>query len=471
MTKPVVAIAGASGFVGSALIDALTADHPIIALGRSRASDPAELHSTNHVIWRKCDLFSLLEVEKALLGADIAIYLVHSMIPSAKLTQGNFVDMDLILADNFARAAKKAGVRQIIYLTGLIPDENYENLSDHLRSRLEVEQALAGHDVPVTALRAGLVVGPGGSSFDMMYRLVKRLPVMILPRWTKTLTHPIALSDVIDLITYCLDRNETFGKTYDIGGPDVMTYQDMLAQTAEALGLKRTFFRVPFLSPKLSRLWIRLITGVSFSLISPLIESLKHPMVAQNRELQDQLGQNGVSFIDAVRDAIEKEYANPQKQYKKKAPSPEKDVRSVQRLLLPTGKDARWVAKFYAQWLPEFMRPFLHVDVDETGSCSFYLSGIKKPLLILSYSNDRSTRDRTLFYITGGILSQTREGHRGRLEFRNVLNNRYVLVAIHDFSPTLPWYLYNATQAIVHLWVMHQFGKHLTYLDDLVHEK
>src|SRR5690606_17786672 len=151
-------------------------------------------------------------------------------------TQGDFSDHDLVAADNFARAASHAGVRQIVYLGGLVPEGD---LSAHLRSRLEVEHALAQHGVPVTALRAGMVVGPGGSSTDIMLRLVRRLPAMICPSWTTTLTQPIALSDCVELLTWCLGETRTFGESFDVGGPDVLTYRDMMQRAAAALGLKR----------------------------------------------------------------------------------------------------------------------------------------------------------------------------------------------------------------------------------------
>ena len=156
-----IAVAGATGFVGRSLVGALQGQGEIVALGRSGSPAGAEHES---VRWRRCDLFSLRETEEALAGVDVAYYLVHSMLPNNRLTQGTFQDLDLLLADNFGRAAAAAGVRRVIYLGGLIPDAEGEGLSAHLASRLEVEQALGAHGVPVTAVRAGLVVGRDGSS-------------------------------------------------------------------------------------------------------------------------------------------------------------------------------------------------------------------------------------------------------------------------------------------------------------------
>src|SRR5690606_15038482 len=179
--------------------------------------------------WRACDLYSLLQAEQALAGADYAFYLVHSMMPMASLTQGSFEDIDLILADNFARAASKAGVKQIIYLGGIIPSGTL--LSRHLRSRLEVEQTLAAHGVPVTRIRASLIVGARGSSFQIVEKLVKRLPLLLCPRWTRTLTQPIALKDVLEILQYVMGKPEHFHHAYDVGGPSVLSYVEVLGET------------------------------------------------------------------------------------------------------------------------------------------------------------------------------------------------------------------------------------------------
>jgi uncharacterized protein YbjT (DUF2867 family) len=223
-------IAGAAGFVGKLLLDQLPRSYDIVALTRSSAKpDPTR----PNVTWRSCDLFSLLQTERALEGADIAIYLVHSMLPKARLTQSSFEDADLLLADNFGRAAKKAGIKKIIYLGGLIPPST--DLSPHLLSRLEVEKALGSQEVPVISLRAGLILGAKGSSFQMLYLLVKRLPVMICPRWTLSRTQPIASNDVVNLIRFCLTPEAPSSGSFDIGGPDVLTYQQLMKVVADEL--------------------------------------------------------------------------------------------------------------------------------------------------------------------------------------------------------------------------------------------
>ncbi|MEZ4750454.1 MAG: NAD-dependent epimerase/dehydratase family protein [Bdellovibrionota bacterium] len=240
-SPPKIAIAGASGFVGRALAESLSREAFVIGLSRNAPSRPGEGCKE----WRKADFLSLLEAEKALEGVETAFYLIHSMMPSAHLTQGRFQDFDLIAADNFARSAKANGVKQIIYLGGLIPEN--EELSAHLSSRLEVGEALAAYGTPVTTLRAGMVIGRDGSSFVMVRRLVERLPVMLCPHWTRVKTQPIALRDIVGLLRFCAGNEKTFGESYDVGGPDVLTYEEMMREIGEAIGRHPILFRSPFL--------------------------------------------------------------------------------------------------------------------------------------------------------------------------------------------------------------------------------
>ena len=227
--KPSLVIAGASGFVGRALAPLLTERFEVIGLSRSDREG-----GDGFAEYRKCDLFSLKEAEQALEGAEYAVYLVHNMMPSAKLTQGDFADLDLVCADNFARAAARAGIKQIIFLGGLCPSDG--SLSKHLESRVEVERVLGGHGVPVTTLRAGLILGGAGSSFQIMARLVQRLPVMVCPRWTNTRTQAVALIDVVRLIDYVVGREEHYSQVHDVSAPEVVTYRKMMTMTADALG-------------------------------------------------------------------------------------------------------------------------------------------------------------------------------------------------------------------------------------------
>ncbi len=464
-SKPVVVVAGATGFVGQALIRKLRHSCRVIGITRQPIAEQDNT-SEQDVAWRQCDFFSLLDAERALEGADYAFYLVHSMMPSARLTQASFQDMDLILADNFARAAAKAGVKQIIYLGGIVPDT--KDLSMHLRSRLEVEETLGAHGVPVTALRAGLVVGPRGSTFRILMRLVERFSIIVFSRWLHTQTHPIALSDLIKILEYCLGNPHTY-TTFDVGGPDVMSYGEMILRTADVMGLKRRIFIVPFFFNKLSSLLLSIFTSSPMALVTPLMESLKHPMVAGNLRLQERMNLPGLPFDEAVRLALSDEEGGrvsikpPLARGKiKKA----LDVRSVQRLPLPKGKSAAWVARHYSEWLPRFFNNIVKVKVDEHGNCNFYFSFLKKSLLEITYSESRSFENRPLYYITGGLMARLDYHRTGRLEFREVLHGKYVLVGIHDYVPTLPWLVYDLTQAMLHIWTMRSYRRHLLSLDE-----
>ncbi len=458
-----VVVAGASGFVGRALVRALTPDFDVIGLSRASRSRGAD-----GVEWRACDLFSLLDTESALEGADAVVYLVHSMMPSARLTQGSFKDMDLICADNVARAAERVGAKHIVYLGGLIPTGE-PTLSEHLASRLEVERTLGSRGVPVTSLRAGLVLGAGGSSFQMMVNLVERLPVMVSPRWTRSLTQPVAIDDVVAALRYALEHPDLAGRAYDLGGPDVLSYSALLQETARALGKRRPIVTLPVDTVQLSLLWVSVVSGAPLDLVRPLVQSLKHDMIAHDGLVfQSRAGIAPRPLRDVLARAIEGRREAPpagpvrhDARARRKKLAEERQVRSVQRLPMPPGWDATIVGREYGKWLPTFMRPFLRVETDDAGVSSFYLRPIPRPLLVLTYSAERSTPDRALYYITGGLLAQVKGSRRGRLEFRSVLGGTRVLAAIHDFVPTLPWFFYSATQAVVHLIVMRAFGRHL----------
>jgi uncharacterized protein YbjT (DUF2867 family) len=476
-----VAVAGATGFVGRSLTRHLSPDHHLIGLGRAASAAETPETQRQGVTWRRCDLFSLLDAERALAGAEVGVYLVHSMLPTSRLTQGRFQDLDLICADNFARAAARQGVRRIVYLGGLVPAVHDESrLSPHLRSRLEVERALAAHGVPLVALRASMVIGAGGSSFEMMARLVERLPAMICPAWTETATQPIALDDVVRLLTFAIDDPDLQPGSYDVGGPDVVSYRRLMEMTAERLGLRRRMLGVPLFSPGLSRLWVSVFSGAPRALVAPLVQSLRHPMVASNRRLQTYAGVPGTPLVGAIDAALAGRRRAPraarpfQRRPTRSMPSlarPAGDVRSVQRLALPDGHDARWIADEYLRWIPERLRFLLRVEVTRApgdsrpppSRCLFRLRFMRRPLLELRYSPERSTSDRPLFYVTGGVLAH-REPSHGRLEFREIAERGVAIAALHDYVPRLPFGIYLATQGLVHRLVMGAFARHLRRL-------
>lgn len=446
-----IVVAGASGYIGQGLIPRLLEAFPtatVYALSRSvTASENPRLVST------PCDLFSLKAIEEALPDQiDLAYYLVHSMVPTAHLDQGSFADYDLILADNFARSLRKRSVSRVLYLGGILPEGSERSL--HLQSRREVEKVFLSHDLPAVVLRAGLVIGTGGSSFQMLNVLIDRLPVLVCPAWTQTRANPVSLSFMTESLVGLAKAPDAIGKVYDVANCVPITYLEMMKETAEAKGLKRRFLRVPFFSPSISRLWVQLITGASKNLVYPLVESLRHEMLARPSHAY----RNGP--LKTYRDLLEDvDFHAKVKKLPRSYHPMRNTVRSVQRIVLPEGKRADWVKDEYIQWLPKFLFPFVRVSKDqETVSFVLFIKRFK--MLVLRSSTERSTVDRQILYIIKGFL--VAEAERGRLEFREVLGRKFILAAIHDYRPALPWVVYRQTQARAHLFVMKAFSRHLS---------
>jgi len=449
-TPTKVVIAGAAGFVGLPLVERLARTHRVIALSRSQRE------SSEDVEWRECDLLSQRQAMEAVRGAELAVYLVHSMLPSDRLVQGSFEDFDLQAADNFARACAAHGVRQIVYLGGLLPaDVAQQDLSRHLRSRAEVERALADHGTPVTVLRAGLILGPGGSSVQIVLRLVRRLPLMVCPSWTKTPSQPIALSDVLELLCWVLDRDDTFSETFDIGGPDVVTYRKLMSLAAGEMGRSPVTLGVPLLTPTLSRLWISLVTGAPRALAAPLVESLSHSMVARDRRLQERAGVPGLPIDEALRASLEEGPTGPPRAFRASAREDLPLVRSVQRMSGTAASPALAAAE-YPQWLERAM-PFLESEGDTTSRWSIRSAGVN--LLAFELDESGTSATRVAFAITGGKLAA--RPARGRFELRSVLGGDALLCSVHGFHPRLWWPVYVATQAQAHLLVMRAFARYL----------
>ena len=446
-----ILIAGASGFIGNALIEHLLTDENIEIVGLSRR-DRTSHHP--RLTWKKCDLFSLKDISEAMRGCESAYYLVHSMLPSATLSQGTFYDFDLIMADNFVRACIHHKVGHIIYLGGMIPTT--QNLSWHLRSRFEVEETFRHSGIKTTVLRAGLIIGPQGSSFTILERLVERLPIMICPAWTKTLSQPVALRDVVTILIKVLVESGVQGRIYDLVGPEVVTYQGLIEKVGLIIKKKSKLLTWNIIPLSLSRLWVRLVTGIPKNLVYPLVLSLRYQMLPDGthdwpypKDLQTGLDE-ALALSLVKRESPKFEGHIPK----------EKDVRSIQRMVLPQGRDARWVAEEYFRWLPQFFSTLIKVEL-AGERCTFYLIDPAIKLLILERSLERSSSDRQLLYIVGGLLAAEQE--RGRLEFREVLDKKYVMAAIHEFRPALPWFIYRWTQAVFHLIVMRAFGEHLKW--------
>lgn len=284
-----VAVLGASGVIGQALVRHLAGTHPVTAVARQ----PGDFAGVD---WVRADLATESGAEQALAGADVAVHLVHS------LGSADFEERDLVIARNVAHAAERNGLSQIVYLGGLGDDSS--TLSDHLRSRRETAAALASRDVPVTALQAGMVVGPGSAAFETIVALVDRLPAMICPRWVSVPTQPIALADAVAYLAGVVGLEAARGETYDIGGPEVMTYREMIDRIARIRGKHPRIVEVPVLTPRLSSWWLHLVTPVKASVARPLIDGLKNPTVMRDERIRTLVPLELTSFDDAVREAL-----------------------------------------------------------------------------------------------------------------------------------------------------------------------
>ncbi|MHC4920988.1 MAG: SDR family oxidoreductase, partial [Planctomycetota bacterium] len=294
--KP-VAVTGATGYIGGRLVPRLLAAgrrvrclvrSPRKLAHRTWASDP-------RVEIVACDLMDRRVTETALSGCAHAYYLVHSMLASGR----NYAMADRDLARCFRSAAERAGVERIIYLGGL--GETGPGLSEHLTSRRQVEAELANGPVPVTVLRAAMIIGSGSASFEILRYLVERLPCMITPRWVRTECQPIAVADVLHYVVTCLDEPATAGRTLDIGGPDVVTYLDLMRTTARICGLpRRLVIPVPLLTPRLSSLWIHLVTPISARIARPLAEGLRNRVVCREQSARELMPQRLTPVEEAI---------------------------------------------------------------------------------------------------------------------------------------------------------------------------
>jgi len=298
-----IMVTGATGFIGTRLISHLSKlEYSVKGMSRRKISD------TSNVKYVQADVFDVAQLEHALTGIEVAYYLLHSM-EGSKDHWKEFASREKIQAQNFLAAATKAGVKRIIYLGGLVNDSL--DLSPHMKSRKVVGEILASGSIPVTELRASLIIGAQGGSYAMLRYLVERLPVMVCPSWVKSLAQPIAVDDVIQYLSGCMMHPETAGKIYEIGGKDKMSYEQLMRVYAKYLNKKLLVIEIPFLTTRLSSYWVDLVTPVKASLARPLIDSLVHDTVVTDDSLTKMIPMRLKSVIDAIDIATKEIRENP----------------------------------------------------------------------------------------------------------------------------------------------------------------
>lgn len=298
-SKAKVLVTGATGFIGRRLVAALTAEGIKVRCLMRRQPETA-LAGAETVIG---DLLDGATLDDAFLGIETAYYLVHAMSGS----RAGFESRERTAAENFVAAAEKHGLKRVIYLGGL--GEEGDKLSEHLASRLEVAKILKRASFQTTYLRAAVIIGAGGASFEMIRALVDKLPLMITPRWVSTKCQFIAVKDVISYLVGCLKDPRTAGKTYDIGGPELLSYREMMERFAEIQKKFIMILPVPFLTPKLSSYWVGLMTPVKPSISMPLIEGLGNEVICHDNEIRKILPIPLTGYDEAVKTALAEESA------------------------------------------------------------------------------------------------------------------------------------------------------------------
>jgi uncharacterized protein YbjT (DUF2867 family) len=306
-----VLIIGGTGFVGARLIPELVKKNiKLRLLVRDLAKAAHLIPKGSDIEVVQGDLVAKTGLAESLRGIHTAFYLVHSMGGKTLFKNEEYANKDRMAAKTFMASAESAGLERIIYLGGL--GETGDNLSKHLRSRAEIAAILSSGTPKATILRAAIIIGARGASYEMLRYLVERLPIMITPKWVETRIQPIAIRDVLEYLIGCLLNAETAGQEFDIGGPDIFTYVEMMQQYAEARGLaKRFIVRVPVLTPMLSAYWVDLVTPIPSGIAHPLIEGLRNEVVCKDGRIDQFVPITKTPFKDAVLTAFSEELDGP----------------------------------------------------------------------------------------------------------------------------------------------------------------
>ncbi|MBO6879681.1 MULTISPECIES: SDR family oxidoreductase [Winogradskyella] len=294
-----ILITGTTGYIAKRLaLQLLEDEHELICCVRDLNRIPDEIEDNPLCSFIKIDFLDP-EPNKIPKDIDAAYYLIHSMATGSD----DFESLERQCALNFKNLVNATDCKQVIYLSGIVNDES---LSKHLESRLQVEETLKSDEYALTTLRAGIIVGSGSASFEIIRDIVEKLPVMITPRWLNTKTQPLAIRDVLGYLSGALGKKELYNNSYDIYGPEVLTYKEMLLQFAEVRGLKRYIYTLPVLTPKLSSYWLYFVTSTSFQLAQALVDSMKVEVIGKPSKINDVIDIKPVDYKTAVDLAFQK---------------------------------------------------------------------------------------------------------------------------------------------------------------------
>lgn len=295
-----ILLTGVTGYIAQRLLPVLLENgHEVVCCVRDSNRFNSRKYLSSNISVIEVDFLNSESLQSIPNDIDVAYYLIHSM----STQQGDFESMEEVCATNFRNRIEQTNAKQVIYLSGI---SNADELSKHLSSRKNVETVLSGANFALTTLKAGIIVGSGSASFEIIRDLVEKLPVMITPRWLKTKTQPIAIRNVVEFMIGVIANAETYNKSYDIGGPDILSYKEMLMRFAEIRGLKRHILIVPVMTPKISSYWLYFVTATSFALAKNLVNSMKVEVIGKPNNLASMLGINLIDYSTSIKLAFDK---------------------------------------------------------------------------------------------------------------------------------------------------------------------
>ena len=295
-----ILLTGVTGYIAQRLLPVLLENgHEVICCVRDKNRFNRKNYLTLNLSVIEADFLKKASLEHIPNDIDVAYYLIHSM----STQRGDFENMEEVCAENFKNRIEQTNAKQVIYLSGI---SNADELSKHLTSRKNVETILSGSKFALSTLKAGIIVGSGSASFEIIRDLVEKLPFMITPRWLNTRSQPIAIRNVVEFLNGLIGKSETYNKSYDIGGPDILSYKEMLLRFAKIRGLKRRIVIVPVMTPKISSYWLYFVTATSYALAKNLVNSMKVEVICKPNNLAALLGIQLIDFNTSIKLAFDK---------------------------------------------------------------------------------------------------------------------------------------------------------------------